>query len=309
MNPAQAALTALLHSTAALQTALSSKITRAQHCSRRLRQSHQHFHKQTQQLQTHTACMFEEKEFNKPIHLFYQLQEFQNKTENFHTEHELYRNLKIIRETATVESHSLYRERLYEQRWFLAILIKIHEYMKKRNNNVPICCLRLIIALEQIIIMGYAITTNLFYRILEETVIVKEDHTQTILHTILKIIREMLNITAEEFLHYLEKKEIPAHPELVQTVRAMNKLASKKHATVTTTVTSSSSIVLRSSIILSTDASKNSSTATASKVTFEPEVSSLARVGGVPEVSGRSSGERRSRGSVIALPEAGTEEA
>ena len=76
--------------------------------------------------------------------------------------------------------------RLLQYRWFLTIIIKIREYMKKMNNAIPICCLKYLTVLQYILMIGFIFDKKLFYIILEKTVVMKEDHLKTIVHVLLK---------------------------------------------------------------------------------------------------------------------------
>ena len=76
--------------------------------------------------------------------------------------------------------------RLLQYRWYLLLIIKIKEYMKKMNNSIPICCIKYITVLQYILMIGYKYNKDLFYIILEKTIINKEDHLKTIVHVLLK---------------------------------------------------------------------------------------------------------------------------
>lgn len=170
------------------------------------------------------ACLFEERGFSRPLSLMHQMQAYD---ECFGDDCSLggsvHKDMRVVHEQAAKRTQALYMERLMQHRWFLTLLTKLRSYMKKMNNAVPLCCLQLVVAIEQVLVMGFALTQAMFYAVLEATVVVKEDHLKQIVHQLLKIVRAVVDISATDFLAYLESKDISPNPELINQVRAANR--------------------------------------------------------------------------------------
>lgn len=76
--------------------------------------------------------------------------------------------------------------------------------------------------------VGFAMTTESFYVILEKTVTHKDDHRRVIVHKTLKACRESIGIGPEPFMKYLEDNDIPACPELITQIRNLKRKRARK---------------------------------------------------------------------------------
>ena len=73
------------------------------------------------------------------------------------------------------------------------------------------------------------ITSKAFFLVLEETIVDKEEHKRSsILHRILKAVRENSGVDPEKFLLYLSEKGIQPNPLLLVQIRAIRKKRARR---------------------------------------------------------------------------------
>lgn len=216
-------LTALLKKTTAIQSTIAARLHRAERKGNKVVRLNREFDQKVQRSEAEVGCLFEGREFARPITLLHQIESYVLENTEEDNRGSVRKDMRRMRERASKKTQELYTERLLEHRWFLAMLIRLRGTMKKTNNAVPVCCLQFVVALQQVLIMGYTLTHPMFYILLEATVVNKEDHLKALVHQLLKIAREVVDISAVEFLAYLESKDISPNPELINQVRAQNK--------------------------------------------------------------------------------------
>lgn len=216
-----------------MQSRISRKIKRAENAGMRLLEQHHDFHASVEHAEAGAISMIEERQFSRPVALLHQVTSFEGDAEctssSSKAKKGLKNDLRKMHAGADQKTFELYMSRLVKHRWFVVAVLKLRDFMKKMNNAVPECCLKLIVAVGQVLQMGFDLTESVFYQILEGVVTVKEDHQKTIVHQLLKILRDALQITAADFLQYLEDLDINPHPELSNQVRKQNKALSKKN--------------------------------------------------------------------------------
>lgn len=278
----QQILTALLKKTDSMQNRISRKIKRAENAGMRLLEQHHDFNTTVARAEERAISLVEEMEFIRPIALLHQVTSFEEGAElNSSTKtgkKGLKNDLLQMNTVAEKKTFELYMGRLVKHRWFVAAVLKLRDYMKKMNNSVPDCCLKMIVAVEQVLLMGYTLTEEVFYQLLEGVVTVKEDHQKTIVHQLLKILRGVLHISAVDFLKYLEDRDIIPHPELSNQVRMDSKQVSKKNVAAS----------LRTSMMRMTQLSL--SAPSAAKVAFiVPSDGSTAATAAAAAISGTTS--------------------
>ena len=77
--------------------------------------------------------------------------------------------IKKMRKLWEVEKYEQRMSRLFAQKWFLAMVTKLHEYMKRTNNLAPMCCLKITFFFRFIIELDFSITEEIFYEVIELT--------------------------------------------------------------------------------------------------------------------------------------------
>lgn len=93
--------------------------------------------------------------------------------------------------------------------------------MKRTNHALPSSCYVFLGVLKQLLMLGFTLSHELFYVIIEKT-IEKEDHKDIVVHRAVKALRDELGIDSDVFLSYLEQKSISPCPELLTQVRHIN---------------------------------------------------------------------------------------
>lgn len=225
LDLSQQALQALLLKTSALQSSIAGKIQKAERGGIRLIRKQNDFSAISNKGQSKALGMVDEREFQRPLTLLHQVTSFEDNapiSPHSRTRKGLSHDLRLMRSAAEKKTFDVQMHRLVQHRWFVAAMLKLRDYMKKMNNQVPVCCLKFIIVLQQVLLMDYAVSEAVFYAALEATVL-PEDHLKSITHQLLRIVRRALGISDSAFLAYLEEKEISAHPELINQVKMMNK--------------------------------------------------------------------------------------
>eukprot|EP01034_Spumella_vulgaris_P036924 gene36924-45551_t len=137
------------------------------------------------------------------------------------------KDIQYMRKNAALNSQLKIMSRLLATKWFCTIVAKTRDYMKRMNNNIPICCLKFLTIFQYLLSYDYPLTVDLFYRVLESTVVIKEDYIRNIVHVVIKAARDALKISPQDFLAYLEGRNIQPCPELLNQIRAMAAAASQ----------------------------------------------------------------------------------
>lgn len=113
-------------------------------------------------------------------------------------------------------------ENLLNNKWFVVLVLKLREKVETVFTPIPESCFKFLLAVKELFVLGQSLTKEVFYTILEATVIA-EDHKDIIIHRTLKTVRDVLQIAPDQFLFYLEKREIQPCPELLSQVRQHRK--------------------------------------------------------------------------------------
>jgi len=79
------------------------------------------------------------------------------------------KEIKKMRELWRVEKYEQRMSRIFAHKWFVTMVTKLHEYMKRTNNLVPICCLKITFVFRSIIELDFSITEEIFYEVIELT--------------------------------------------------------------------------------------------------------------------------------------------
>lgn len=79
------------------------------------------------------------------------------------------KEIKKMRELWKVEKYEQRMSRIFAHKWFVTMVTKLHEYMKRTNNLVPICCLKITFVFRSIIELDFSITEEIFYEVIELT--------------------------------------------------------------------------------------------------------------------------------------------
>ncbi len=132
------------------------------------------------------------------------------------------KDLQYMRKNAAENKFNKIMGRLLAAKWFCSIVYRFRDYMRRMNNNVPVCCLKFLVILQYLLSYDFPLTKPLFYQVLERTVVVKEDHIRSIVHLVLRAARDAIKISPQEFLEYLESRGIQPCPELLNQIRALS---------------------------------------------------------------------------------------
>lgn len=233
VDMSQQALQALLQRTTVMQTTIAAKIRRAEHAGMRLIRKQNDFSAVAGKAHDRALGMVDEREFQRPLTLLHQVTSFEDHAEaspRSRVGKGLSNDLRLMRSVAEKKTFDVQMQRLVQHRWFVATMLKLREFMKKMHNQAPMCCLKFVVVLQQVLLMDYAVDQTVFYSVLEATV-QPEDHLKSITHQLLRIVRRALGIADPVFLKYLEDKEISPHPELINQVKMMNRPQKKPSQT------------------------------------------------------------------------------
>lgn len=134
---------------------------------------------------------------------------------------ESYNNVDILDLRINAKHHHEVKKvrLLTEVRWFVTLVYRLREYMKRMNNVAPHCCLKFTLVLQLVLELGFVITTPIFYRLLLSKVFIKEDFRKNIVHQLIDLVREGLNISAEDFVKFLEENDLQVSADLMNIVR------------------------------------------------------------------------------------------
>jgi hypothetical protein len=113
-------------------------------------------------------------------------------------------------------------ENLLKHKWFVILVVKLREKIETVFTPIPMSCFKFLLAVKEVVVLGSELTKSVFFTLVEST-IEPDDHRDVVVHRTLKSIRDVLNIQADTFLEYLEKKEIQPSPELLSQVRSLRK--------------------------------------------------------------------------------------
>eukprot|EP01039_Chlorochromonas_danica_P000777 gene777-842_t len=111
---------------------------------------------------------------------------------------------------------------LYEVKWYSQATTRLRDYMKRMNNGAPLCCLKFLLVLKYILVLGFAITVDIFHHILLSEIFMEEDFRKNIVNQIIDVVRIGLEIASEDFLSFLESNRIQPSPELLNEIRLLN---------------------------------------------------------------------------------------
>lgn len=175
-----------------------------------------------QQAEKHAKQLWEEKQFNR-------LNELTIKAKFFSADYDLgshgasagedIRKLRLLAEEAKqIEQLKL----LHNVKWYVTATARLRDHMKRMNNSAPLCCLKFILVMRYLITLGFAVSIEIFHRIILSAVFLEEDFRKNIVNQIIDVVRAGLGISAEEFLIFLESNNIQPPPELMNEIRLVN---------------------------------------------------------------------------------------
>ena len=103
------------------------------------------------------------------------------------------------------------------------MVYKLRDYMKRMNNVIPICLIKLALIFRILLNLQFPISTEIFYDILLIPIIIqKDDLRKNIVQLIMDVIKEGLGIRSEDFLAFLESHSFPIPSELLNQIRTNN---------------------------------------------------------------------------------------
>jgi hypothetical protein len=116
-------------------------------------------------------------------------------------------------------------DNLLKYKWFVALVIRLQRRTSSVFTSVPQSCVMFLLAARHVFGLGEDMSVPLFYQLVEKY-INPNDQRDVIVHRTLQAFREVLQISGEAYLDYLESKEIQPCPELTSCVRELRKEAS-----------------------------------------------------------------------------------
>jgi hypothetical protein len=164
----------------------------------------------------HFIYVFDHNEFLFPQRMKSYLQKFDPSGANCGKD---LTKMKVLAAKA-IYLHSM--QEILKNRYIVEAISKLKEYNKKTKQHAPMCCYRFVLVIKSIIVLGISLTNEMFYYILDICLRnPMEEHANIQVHKTLKIVRDYLHISSEEFLKYLELHEYPACPELLAHIRSI----------------------------------------------------------------------------------------
>lgn len=168
------------------------------------------------------------------------------------TSSNIHRDMKFLKEHTKAYVDAKKFTAISKYNWFIIALLRLRDYLKRMNNNnnaLPPSCVKCLVIMEQLIGLDFVINKHVFYSILLSTKIFqKDDFRKNIVHQIIDAIREGLDISAEEFVKFLEQNDFQVPPELMNQVRNNSTRNSSARATAAPTTTSSKAVVFASNL-------------------------------------------------------------
>jgi DNA-binding transcriptional regulator YiaG len=111
-------------------------------------------------------------------------------------------------------------DNLLRYKWFIALVIRLQRRTSSVFTSVPHSCVLFLLAARHLFGLGEDLSVPLFYQLVEKY-IDPSDQRDVIVHRTLQAFREALQISGEDYLDYLESKEIQPCPELMSHVREL----------------------------------------------------------------------------------------
>jgi hypothetical protein len=205
------------HRAMKLQKLAKNKLKQAEEGSFNIVKINFEISQHSEELQKQTLGLYDEKAFMRSAEMRHRIECFPLDQE--HTS--LKADFFAMRQKVKQEAKELHLSCLIKHRWFMSTLAKFREQLKKLSyTNIPDCCSKMILATKDVLLMEFPYTKQAFYGILESVVRAKEDHANAAVHHISSRLRVGAGISAEEFLGYLEDRNIAPGLELVNQVRA-----------------------------------------------------------------------------------------
>ena len=172
----------------------------------------EHFHDGKILQQNHLLYLFDHKEFLFPQEMKYYLQNFQSDGLNCKAD------LHKMKTKARKRLHIRGMYNIMKCRWLLNAISKL----RGLHKSVPVACFRFLVVLKNIVMLGWKITKEIYYYVMERCVKnPHEEHADVLVYKTLKVARDALDISPEEFLNYLEEHSYAASPELLANIRAI----------------------------------------------------------------------------------------
>jgi len=79
------------------------------------------------------------------------------------------KEIKLMREASQKEKYATSMNRIFSHRWFIAMVTKLSDYMKRMNNLIPMCCIKIVLVIRNVIELDYSLNEEIFYLIIEKT--------------------------------------------------------------------------------------------------------------------------------------------
>lgn len=167
--------------------------------------------------QKHLLYILDHKEFLFNEEMLYNLQCLDIESNNY------IKDLKIMKKVARSKLRLKGIQNILKSKWVIQSISKINEYYKRTKQIIPMCCFRFLSIMKNILMLGFSLTNEMYYYIMEKSLRnPKEEHATLLIYEMLKSARDVLNITPEEFLIYIKKNNYQECPKLLELVR-MNK--------------------------------------------------------------------------------------
>jgi len=125
-------------------------------------------------------------------------------------------------QVSSVVAEEIYQNMLLNQlskhNWFITSVTKIQATSRRINHVISISCYRFLMVCQVILMYGFEIDNLLFYNIIEKT-IHNSDHSNVDVYRILKNAIDSIGVKLEDFLQYLNAREIQPCADMLAHVR------------------------------------------------------------------------------------------
>ncbi|RYH05244.1 hypothetical protein EON65_45240 [archaeon] len=165
--------------------------------------------------------LWEEKQYHRMNVMSVKMQYFKVDGELGHFGSSTSEELRKVRAMAVEAEEQAQVKSLLEVKWFLLATAKLRDFMRRMNNSVPMCTLKMLIVLKYLIVLGFKVSIEMFYFILLSSIFQEEDFRKNIVNQIIEVVRVGLDIKPEDFLTFLDSNKIQPHPELMNEIRML----------------------------------------------------------------------------------------
>jgi hypothetical protein len=143
--------------------------------------------------------------------------------------HHFMRDLKVMEARVRAEQGFGALERAMAARWPGELLPRLRDLVR-RSPVLPPSGLRFVAVALQVLMQGWPISRQIFFSVLEQTITEPHDHSNGFVHKVVAAVREapQVQVSAEEWLLYLQSKGVEEYPEITADIRAARKKRKEK---------------------------------------------------------------------------------